>query len=247
MGGFGALLIAVGIIVLGVGAYQKYQAKRMASAPFVPTGEIVSKGEAVAGDKGAISTEGDVEYTDLVTSPVTGTECLYYELKVEGTWKEGDSSRSKTYVEDKVAAAFSINDGTGAVLIDAKEGGNFDGMEKTFDETKKEGFFADLKAVAGKGEPMMFGAYAFENPPMSKADKFQCTEKVFKPAPKLYAMGKLSEGVITSPSWTALTLSPKSREELMGSTEALAKKLFMGGGIAVGVGVLFGIIGAVMG
>ena len=49
-----------------------------------------------------------------------------------------------------MSADFTIDDGSGAVKVDASKGGDFDDvLEKTFDQTKKEGFFADLKNAVG--------------------------------------------------------------------------------------------------
>jgi hypothetical protein len=177
---------------------------------------------------------------------VTGTECLYYELKVVGKWKEGDSEKSKDYVDEKSAAQFTVDDGSGSIRIDASKGGDFDCMEKTFDETKKEGFFADLKGAVGKGEPIMFGNYAFANPPMSTANKFECVERVVRPQQQLFVLGKIGGGAIGSPSWTSLILSKKSREELMGSTAKAAKNFLIGGAAAAGVGVILGIVSRMM-
>lgn len=246
MGGIGIILVVLGIIGLIWGLMQKFKAGRLSKAPFVKTGDAASKGDSVAGEKGAISVEGNVKCDQPLLSPVTGTPCLYYELKVIGTWKDGDSNQSKDYVDEKQAATFTLDDGTGGVKIVAGKGGDFEPMEKTFDETKKEGFFADLKNAVGKGQPMMFGKYAFNNPPMSKADKFQCVEKVVKVQPKLYALGKLEGNAIGSPSWTSLILTNKSRDELLGSTAKGAKNFLMGGGIALALGVILSIIGAVM-
>lgn len=247
MAAIGSLIIAVSIVVVLFGAYKKYQAGKLASAPFVGTGDAASG--TGAGPKGEISTYGSMKCEKLLTSPATGTECIYYELKVVGTWKEGDSSRSKDYIHDKVAAPIQIDDGSGPVLVNAGNGGDFDEIEKTFDETKKEGLFADLKNAVGKGEPMMFGTYAFENPPMSKADKFTCTERVLKPSDNLFVSGKFADGVITTPDGMlgALMLSSKSRDELLGDTEAQAKKFIKFGGIGAGVGLLIAIIGSLIG
>lgn len=245
--GIAAVLLTVGgIIALIWGGMQKFKAGRLAKAPFVKTGDAATKGESVAGEKGAISVEGQVKTQELLTSPVTGTECLYYELKVVGKWKDGDSEKSKDYVDEKSAAAFALDDGTGAVRIAADQGGDFDCLEKTFEETKKEGMFADLKSAVGKGEPIMFGQYAFENPAMSKANKFECIEKVVKPQPQLFALGKLENGMIGSPSWTSLVLSNKSRDELLGSTAKAAKNFLIGGAAAAGVGVILGVVSNLM-
>lgn len=246
MGALATILVAGGIIAFIYGAMQKFKAGRLAKAPFAKTGEVASNGDKVAGEKGAISVEGDVKCAAPLISPVTGTPCLYYEVKVTGYWKEGDENKEKEYYAEKKAAAFGIDDGSGTVNVNASEGGDYEPFEKTFDETKKEGFFADLKSAVGKGEPIMFGKFAFENPTMSKADKFQCVEKVVKVQPRLFALGKHEGGQIKSPNWTSLILSNKSRDALLGSTAKAAKNSFIGGGVAAGVGVILGVVSSFM-
>src|SRR5688572_17940868 len=102
-------------------------------------------------------------------------------------------------------------------------------MEKTFDETKKEGFLADLKGIVGKHEPILFGKYAFHNPTNSVANKFVCTEETLKVPPRLYACGKLANGTLGAPSWASLILSTKSREQLLGASTKMAKMCLLGG------------------
>ena len=50
-----------------------------------------------------------------------------------------------------------------------------------------------------------------------------------------------------TPGWTSLVLSPKSREELLGETAKQAQYALIGGGAALGLGVLVGIISSLMG
>lgn len=243
MGGFAALIVAVGIIVMIYGAMQKAKAGRLAKAPLVSTGDAASKGAQVAGEKGAISAEGNVQCATPLTAPASGKPCLYYELKVTGTWKEGDSTKSKDYVTEKVSADFAIDDGSGPVkVVIGDKGGSFD-MEKSHDETKKEGIFADLKNAVGNKEPIAFGQYLFDNPPMSKANKFHCVEKILPVSERVLACGKTEGDAIVPPGGLkSLILSAKSHAELLEASLGGAKKAFMGGGIAIGVGVLLGII-----
>ena len=155
MGAIATILLGGGIVALIVGGYLKFKGGRIAKTPFVPTGDA-ARNPSVAGDGRRVSVQGSVNCPQPLVSPVTGTPCLYYTLKVEGTWKEGDATKSKTYVEDKVAAPFTLDDGSGGIPVDASAGGDME-TKKTFDETKKEGFFADLKSAVGKGEPIMLG------------------------------------------------------------------------------------------
>ncbi len=239
MGAIAAVLIGGGIVALIVGAYLKVKGGRIAKTPFVPTGQ------AAAHPAGKISVQGAVQCPQPLTSPVTGTPCLYYHLKVVGSWKEGDTKRNKTYLEEKIAAPFQLDDGSGGVPIDASGGGDLE-TQKTFDETKKEGFFADLKGAVGKGEPIMFGNFAFENPLLSKADVFHCVERIVPMPQQAFALGKIEQGVVTGAGMFGLMLSSKTREELMGSSAKNAKLAFIAGGAATGLGVVFGAISAVL-
>lgn len=247
VGAIGAILCALGIIALIYGGMQKYKAGRLSSTPLVRSGDVARDGDAVAGERGAISTEGAVRCDAPLISPCSGTPCLAYELRVVGRWKSGDKQRSKTYVEELRAAAFTVDDGSGPVAVDASNGGDFDPWQEGFDERKNEGFLADLKGAVGKGEPIMFGRYAFENPPMSKADRFQCTEKYLPLVQSLYVVGKFEDGCIQAPAWTALILSDKGRAALMIETAGGAKKALMAGGAMIGVGALLGLVSQLMG
>lgn len=235
------VLTAGGIVALIWGALQKRKAGRIASAPFATTGDVAARGEAAAGPKGAVSVEGETRCAEPLISPVTGTACLYYELDVIGTWKSGDVEKKAEYVKERGAANFAVDDGSGPVAVLAEQGGDFE-LAKTFEETKKEGFFADLKSAVGKGEPVMFGQYAFENPPMSKANKFTCTEKIVPVTPRLYVCGKVQGKAIGSPGWSALIMSSKSRDELLGGAARTARLCLIGGGASAALGVVVGVV-----
>ena len=49
-----------------------------------------------------------------------------------------------------------------------------------------------------------------------------------------------------SPSWTSLILSNKTRDALLGSTAKAAKNFGIGGGAALAVGLILGIVSSVM-
>jgi len=244
MGAIAAILVAGGIVALIVGGYLKFKSGRIAKTPFVRTGEAASN-PSTADSGGKVSVEGAVQCPQPLVSPVTGTPCLYYELKVVGSWKAGDQTKSKTYVEEKTAAPFQLDDGSGGIPVDASGGGDMD-LQKSFDETKKEGFFADLKGAVGKGEPILFGNYAFANPPMSKANEFKCTERILPVPQQAFALGKLEQGVLTGTGMLGIMLTGKSRDELLGSSSKNAKLAFIGGAAASGVGLVVGVVSALI-
>src|SRR5262245_10323814 len=152
MAGIGAVIAALGIIGVIYGLFMRAKVGRVSGAPFVKTGDAAANA-SMAGPKGAISVEGNVECPQPLVAPCSGIPCLHYERTVTGHWKDGEESKSKEYLREKRAADFALNDGSGPVRVRAEEGGDFEPSEKTFDETKKEGFFADLKNAVGKGEP----------------------------------------------------------------------------------------------
>jgi hypothetical protein len=241
MAGIAALLVVAAIVALIWGGLQKFKAGRLAAAPFAKSNDVATRGASVAGNKGAVSVEGNVRCDAPLVSPVTGTPCLYYKVKVVGSWKEGDSTKSKDYYNDEQAVGFAVDDGSGPVPVDARKGGDFD-LDKKYDETKKEGFFADIKNAVGMKEPIVFGNFAFQNPPMSVADKFNCTEYVLPVHPRVFVLGKHDSGVITTPSWTSLIISKKTRDQLMGSTAKAAKFSFIGGGAGLALGMMLGLV-----
>lgn len=242
MGSLAAIIVVIGIILLVWGGMQKFKAGRIAKAPFVKTGDAAARGAQLAGAKGAISTYGNVQIRQPLRSPVTGTECLYYELKVTGEWKDGETTKSQDYVDQKLCADFGVDDGSGLVIIDAQKGGDFEPFNKTFEETRKEGFLADLKSAVGRNEAIMFGNYAFQNPTMSKASTFKCTEHVLPVQNSLFACGRAEGGVITSPGFTSLILDHRTRDELLGKALKTAKMCLMGGAGAMAAGTLLGIV-----
>lgn len=245
----GFLVAFIGVIALIGGAFSKYKAGRIAKTPFVKSGDVASKGAAVAGDKGAISTEGRIVPGQLLTSPVTQTSCLFYETSVIATWKSGDTNHREVVTQEKVAAPFAVDDGTGAVQIDAGKGGDFD-MKEAFRKKQSRGLMSAMT-----GRPLQFGDYGFTVPMGIRVGKrivpdsasFEVTEKVLLPEGSLYVNGKLDEhNRIGTPSWTSLILSPKTRDELMAGSAQTAKMLLIGGAAACGVGMVVSVVGALM-
>ena len=235
----GMLLVALAIVALVWGFMQKLKAGRVADAPLVKTGDAASKGTAVAGAKGAISAEGAVACQQPLVSPVTGTPCLFYEIKCTAEWKDGDTTKTKEIDHQKVAATFAIDDGSGPVWIDAREGGDFEPTQ-TKEETKGTGLIGGIT-----GADIAFGQYRVSPGVLSIGTKYTVKEQVLPLQPKIYACGKAAEGggSITAPSWRMLILSNKSRDELLASATIGAKRFLLGGAAAFVVGGALALVG----
>jgi len=235
MGAIAAIVTAISIIVLIYGLLMRRKASRITKADHLQSGAAGS-----TPDGKAVSVQGRPVAQPLV-SPVTGTQCLYYEVEIEGFWKDGDNKKSKTYYEDKQGQV-GVDDGSGVLPLNLAGGGDFD-LKDTFEEKHKEGMFDDLKNAVGKGKAIEFGNFQFQNPVNSKANEFVCKEKVFlADGGTVYAAGYMKQGVLSGKGLFSLLVSPKTREQLLDEALGNAKKALMGGGIGVGVGVLVGII-----
>jgi hypothetical protein len=234
MGAIASIIIAISIVALVYALLMKRKASRVTNAEHMQTGGVsgTQNGKAV-------SVQGRPVAAPLV-SPVTGTPCLYYELEVEGFWKEGETKKSKKYLEDRQGQV-GVDDGTGVAPLDLASGGDFD-LRRTYRETKKEGMFDDLKNALGAKKPIVFGNFNFPNPVNSRANEFTCTEKVFAPEGTVFAAGYVKEGVLSGKGLFSLLVSDKTREQMLEAATSSAKKAFMGSAIGLGVGLLVGVI-----
>jgi hypothetical protein len=88
----------------------------------------------------------------------------------------------------------------------------------------------------------VFGAYAFQNPSMSKASEFTCIERVMPVQQALFVCGRADAGRIGSPKLASMILSPKTRDELLGSAAKSAKTFLLGGAAAAAAGTVLGIV-----
>ncbi len=234
MGAVAAIVVALSIVVLIYAMLMKRKASRITKADHMQSGAASG-----APNGKAVSVQGRPVANPLV-SPVTGTQCLYYEVEVEGFWKDGDTKKSETYL-DINEGQVGVDDGTGVVPLNLAGGGDFD-LKQTFQRSQKEGMFDDLKNALGKGKPIVFGNFNFENPVNSKANEFRCTEKVFIAEGNVYAAGYVKDGVLSGKGLFSLLVSSKTRDELLDDAMGNAKKAFMGGGIGLGAGLLVGVI-----
>jgi hypothetical protein len=243
MGVVAALLIGFGIIAIIYGLIMRRRVSRVSDAPFAKTGEIAQKGSAVASPKGAISAEGNVTCPQPIVSPVTGTTCLFYELEVTQEWKDGDTTKTKTLTKEKRAAQFAIDDGSGPVWIDAREGGDFEPQQKK-EETKSTGLLGGIT-----GQELVFGNYRLATGMLSLGSKYKVEEKVLPAVPKLYVCGKLgsSNEIMQPGGLSSLLITNKSRTDYLGHALASFKYAMMGGGGGIVVGIILGVVASMMG
>lgn len=253
MTALGTILLFIGVLALIGGVIQKVRAGRIGNTPFAGTGQVATQGRSVADAKGSISTQGQVQTQQLLTSPVSGAPCVYYAMKLEVEWTEDNVEHKYTVTEDAQAVAFALNDGSGpaVVHIDAKRGGEFP-SQKPFERKKfSRGLMASLGQRPLEVTPQFtIPASVQVQGPLGRmlevpvTATYYVSEQYLEPKGPLYVNGKLGDdGSITSPNWTSLILSDKSRDDLLASTMGFAKKAFIGGGVASPLGVVALVVG----
>lgn len=242
MAPIGFALLALGIIGLIYGIMQRMKAGRVTDAPLVKTGDVAGRGAQVAGPKGAVSAQGTVLCQQPVIAPVSGTPSLFYELKVTAEWKDGDTTKSKEIDHQKVAAQLAINDGSGPVWVDLREGGDFEPMAKK----EMEQSTGLLKGIVG-GE-LVFGNYRLQAGIGNLGTTYKVEEKCLPVQPSLYVCGKLADGggAITAPGWRSLIVSNQSRDQLLAAATKSSKISLIAGAAATAVGLALGIAGSMM-
>lgn len=243
MAAIGFLLVGAGIIALIIGLLQRMKAGRVTDAPLATTGDVVAKGPSLVGPKGQISAQGQVMCQQPVYAPMSGQPCLFYELKVTAEWKDGDSTKTKEIEHQKVAAQIAINDGSGPLWVDLREGGDYEPM----DSKQQQQSTGLLKGIVG-GE-LMFGNYRLNAGMFSLGTKYTVEEKVLPVQQSLYVCGKLADGggMIISPKWRNLIVSNKTRDQLLASAMKTAKIALIAGAASLVIGGTLAGVASAMG
>jgi hypothetical protein len=234
----GLAIFALGLIGFIYGIFQRLKVGRVSGAPLVKTGEAAARGPAAAGQRGAVSAEGNVLCPQPLVAPVSGTPCLYYEIKCTARWKDGNAERQKEIARERVAAEFAIDDGSGPVRVEANQGGDFEPTQRK-SETKGTGLLGGIT-----GTDLEFGQYRVSTGALSLGTKYTVEETVLPLTPRLYVCGKATaHHSIGSPDWRQMLLSAKSRDELLGSASRGAKMFLAGGTAALALGATLATVG----
>ncbi len=235
----GMVIVAFGLIGIIYGVFMKMKAGRVAGAPLASTGGA-ARGEGAA-PNGAIAAQGRVVVQNPLTSPMTGTPCLYYKIETVASWKVGDQTKTKTIDEQKHAAQFGIDDGSGVVWVDAHEGGDFE-PEQVREQTQTPGLLGGIT-----GTDLAFGNYRVSTGALAMGTKYTVKERVLPIQQNLYACGKAASGSIAAPGWRQLILSNKSRDELLASATKTAKISLIAGAAAFALGGALAVVGQLVG
>jgi hypothetical protein len=220
-----------GLVGLVFGLLQHLKGKKILAAPFKKTGEI-AQNPGVADAKGIVSCEGAVSAQQPAMAPCSGTPCLYFEIEVIQEWSKHviteDGSKTEkgkdTVQTVKSGAVFFVDDGSGPMAIDPRQGMDVE-LDKSFEQEQNVSY-GDVQ----------FGQF-HTHVPHASGDKHghgvKVIEKIVPIQGGMFVMGQLANQTITKPSGMLGTLraSRKGRAALLGATKRNSMIGFIAGGL----------------
>ena len=228
----GAIILVVAAMALLGGILKKMRAGRIGNTPFAPPSVVAQNGKGLVDAKGSIATEGHVRHGQLLSSPVTGTPCLFYSLKLEAKWKVGDSEKRYTLIEQNEAASFTVADANGQVpvTLDPNASSEYDVTVPYNAKRFTRGLLATMTGKPIEVTPqfsipahVQYTQLGRQYDVPTTAD-FLLTERVLEPKPFFHVNGKLlDDGSIGSPKWASLLVKEKNRDALLADSAGAAK------------------------
>ena len=228
----GFFLVFIAFVGLLFGLLQHLKGKKILAAPFRKTGEI-AQNPAVADAKGIVSCEGAVSTQQPAIAPCSGTPCLYFEIEVIQEWKKHVITENGSKTESgkdtiqtvKSGAVFFLDDGSGPVAVDPREGMDVQ-LDKSFEQQQNVGY----------GD-VMFGQSFHTHVPEAPGDKHghgvKVVEKIVPIQGGMFVMGQLENATIGKPKSMLgkLLASRKGRAALLGATKRNSIIGFIAGGL----------------
>jgi len=229
----GFFLVFLALVALVFGLLQHLKGKKILAAPFKKTGEI-AQNPGVADAKGIVSCEGGVSAQQPAFAPCSGTPCVYFEIEVIQEWSKHviteDGSKTEkgkdTIQTVKSGAVFFVDDGSGPVAIDPRQGMDVE-LDKSFEQEQNVSY-GDVQ----------FGQF-HTHVPHASGDKHghgvKVIEKIVPVQGGMFVLGQLANQTITKPQGMlgSLRASRKGRAALLGATKRNAIIGFVAGGLFV--------------
>jgi hypothetical protein len=215
----GFVLVFLALVALVFGLLQFLKGKKILAAPFRKTGEI-AQNPAVADAKGIVSCEGGVSAQQPAFAPCSGTPCVYFEIEVIQEWTKhvitedgAKTEKGKDTIQTvKSGAVFFVDDGSGPMAIDPRQGMDVE-LDKSFEQEQNVSY-GDVH----------FGQF-HTHVPHASGDRHghgvKVIEKIVPIQGGMFVMGQLANQTITKPSGMlgALRASRKGRAALLGATK----------------------------
>ncbi len=236
----GLLLVVVALGAGVFGVVQFFKMKTINSAPMRKTGEV----QGGAGSDGMLSCEGTIEAQEPLLAPCSGKPCVYYKITIKQEWEEHVATENGTKRKtgknnahtEQTGAVFHVNDGSGPIPIDAREGVDAK-LEKSFSEKKSYGW-GDIT----------FGNFTthINRPADSKkhAIATYCTEEILPAEGPMFVVGQFDGQNIRKKSAMGgkLILAREGASKLLGATKRNMIIGFAAAGVLVPVGTVMAIL-----
>jgi hypothetical protein len=187
----GVGLLVVALLATVVGILQRRKGKKILATPFKRTGEIAANPRLVDAS-GNISCEGTVQVQAPAFAPVSGKPCLYYEVELIQEWSKmvttedgvKEEKGRSTLSTSKSGAIFYVNDGSGPIGVDARNGMDVD-LDKSFEQEQAMSF-GDVQ----------FGQFRAHVPPAGEGKSgrsIKVIEKIVPADGRMFVLGRLDE------------------------------------------------------
>ncbi len=259
--GLGILAVIVSVFAALAWAFLRRKANKIAGVRCQPSSEIAAQGMAAADEKGLVSTEGSIVPGRYLKAPMSGKDCLYWEVEVLRKWeKETINAEGKTekksgtdsVMTQKQGSLQEITDGSVPVYVDFTDRPDTDLHDSHSSEVKL--------GLMVPGE-LKFGSMRVQTPILPSGDVtkgFIGREKIVPPlhGDTVYVLGKLQMKLveenlkkltISKPGWSSLIVSTEGREATLGKTEKHAGiASYVSAGFA-GVAAVCAVVGLIVG
>lgn len=254
------LVLAAAGLLLAAGA-QKRKLDLMTGTQTTTAAELKGLAESVAKDIGAGSfaetaeVKGTIRCDHPLTSELTNTPCVYYEMKVtreyEETYWDTDSKGnrtqrhrrgSETVSQNTRGCPFDVEDATGRIAVDPT--GAAITAEKVYDR---------FEQGEPRGTALSIGRWTLNLASIALGSGrrtlgYKYEEKLVPLGRPIYVLGEAADSggqlVIRKPTkkGTAFIVSLKSEEELTKSATGANKGLTIGAGVLAVAGVVIGVL-----
>ena len=262
----GVILLIIGIVVICVRQFstQKHY-EQLAGSEIEKVGEVLaiyketreSLGEERNSVEKDLAVMGMPECDEPLISPLGQKPCIYYSMKVTSSrtehYTEKDSegktvqkTRTVTDTLDQStnSTRFKINDGTGTIMVDPKDG-TFDGAVKSVDKSEIR--------QPDAGASISFGGFSLNlsggNNNIREPQTIKYEEEMIGLDRKLTVMGTLRDSmgdfVIEKTPKKSLSISTRSLEDKLAEVKSSLKTQLIVAAILGGIGLILTIIGLI--
>jgi hypothetical protein len=201
------IFLIIGLIVIGIAGYFLFiNYRRFQLIQKTDTSAISMVYNGFYEVKGKIVPQGN-----LLSSPFSGKQCVYYDFTVEQKKSSGKSSHWVKIIDDQRYVNFGLDDGTGVAIVDMQ---GADVQIKT-DSKERSGMFNS----ANEQEKAVLEKYNQSNKTWIFEKSLRYTEKFLETGDELYVLGEVNgkEGMkpLFRKAAMPLFVSDKSENELL--------------------------------